>query len=244
MPAYVLVHSEIPYDDRLLLRNIIKHPSQYNGHGTLLAALDEYRKDRNMGELQLRLRRIVGGMRQQQRRTNTLQSDKDSSIMPAKNKMQSQPSQPSSYNNSRKGTPEKKVITLDIGALREKIEESNSHRSNAHGYYLMKSQRGRERGMSRNMSVGKIAVGSSIGNDKKDTTSNSINNGANSINNSINDSINDRINDRMSSRAQLSSMSSNSLLSNRLLSGGRKIESSQERDFSKITIKISSSKPK
>lgn len=71
-------------------------------------------------------------------------------------------SQGSSFQNSHKDTPEKekKVITLDIGALREKLEEGNSHRSNAHNYYLR--QKGRERGMSRNLSVGKVAPVSAV----------------------------------------------------------------------------------
>lgn len=118
--AYVHLDSvvEIPHDDKLIVRKMIKEDDT-----AMVAILEEFKRHHSYAELQVKLRKSLQGVKAQKKRHLTQNSDQDS--VGQEQRIYSQNSQQGSFHNSRGCTPEKeerkKVITLDIAALREKI---------------------------------------------------------------------------------------------------------------------------
>lgn len=92
-----------------------------------MALFDQYKRDRNLGELQMKLRRFLQrGQRQPTQTSERKQTE------PAQ-RVYSQHSQNGSFRNSAKASPEKeepkrKTITFDISQLQRKVEQVERHR--------------------------------------------------------------------------------------------------------------------
>jgi hypothetical protein len=150
-------HAEILHDDKLLARKLIKDNDIH-----LMGLFEGFKRDKSYTELQIRLRKYLQGVKQLKKRNDTLTSDKES--INNEQKVYSQQSQPGSYKNSSKCSPEKiekqKVIMLDIGVLKEKMDEVSSHRSFGKAYYLQQRNNSskKEGGLEKNCSGGRIGT--------------------------------------------------------------------------------------
>ena len=85
----LLTNSEIPHDDRLLIRKQLKQAEP-----EILEVMESYKKERSLGELQVRLRKYVSRAKGKGR-------------VDYARRVYSQQSQGNSYHNSHHATPEK-----------------------------------------------------------------------------------------------------------------------------------------
>jgi hypothetical protein len=92
-----------------------------------MTLFDQYKRDRNLAELQMKLRRFIQkGHRQPTQTSERKHTD------PAQ-RIYSQHSQNGSFKNSAKASPEKeepkrKTITFDISQLQRRVEQVERHR--------------------------------------------------------------------------------------------------------------------